>query len=134
MPTFEDHDRPPARDRLACAFLAGIVALAVAGRLLDLSPASLLLIPCPIRSLTDVPCPGCGMTRALLSIARGDLSTAWRFHPFAFLLVAGAGAIVLSPRLVARFRDRTPPKARIALVACLLLAVLGRWIAMLVHS
>lgn len=37
---------------------------------------------CPFRALTGLPCPGCGMTRAWISLLHGDLSAAFRFHPF----------------------------------------------------
>lgn len=42
-------------------------------------------ILCPIRYLTGVPCPFCGMTRAWLSALGGDWAAALRFHPL-FLL------------------------------------------------
>lgn len=51
---------------LFCTALIGIVCL-------DLS--------CPIRSLTGVPCPGCGMSRAWKAALRLDLITAFRYHP-----------------------------------------------------
>jgi hypothetical protein len=40
-------------------------------------------ITCPIRQLTGIACPGCGMTRATLAVLRFDISTAWSYH-FAF--------------------------------------------------
>lgn len=48
---------------------------------------------CLVRLLLDLPCPGCGMTRALQALARGDLAAAVRFHPLAPAL--GAEAAVL---------------------------------------
>ncbi len=50
---------------------------------------------CPLRSLTGVPCPTCGMTRAFVALASGDLATAVQQHAFApvlavsFVLIAG---------------------------------------------
>lgn len=38
-------------------------------------------IPCWIRAWFHIPCPGCGMTRAWLSLLRGDLSAAFLYHP-----------------------------------------------------
>lgn len=35
---------------------------------------------CPILRLTGIPCPGCGMTRALLAALRGDFVGAMRWH------------------------------------------------------
>ena len=44
--------------------------------------AYLLVTPgCPLRLATGVPCPTCGMTRALWAAARFDFSAAFRFHP-----------------------------------------------------
>lgn len=34
--------------------------------------------PCPLRALTGVPCPGCGMTRLADAVAHGHLGTALR--------------------------------------------------------
>jgi hypothetical protein len=48
------------------------------------------LLPCPIKSVTGIPCPGCGMTRAFLNIGHGHISTALRFNPnslLAFLII-----------------------------------------------
>lgn len=48
---------------------------------------------CLIRLLLDLPCPGCGMTRALQALARGDLAAAVRFHPLAPPLAAEAAVL-----------------------------------------
>jgi hypothetical protein len=49
---------------------AAIVALVAAG-----APA------CPVAFFLRVPCPGCGLTRATLRLAQGDLAGALAFHP-----------------------------------------------------
>lgn len=36
---------------------------------------------CSFRRWTGRDCPGCGMTRAFISIAHGDFAAAWRFNP-----------------------------------------------------
>ena len=38
--------------------------------------------------MTDLPCPGCGMTRALSSAARGMIEESWHHHPFGVLFLA----------------------------------------------
>ena len=50
---------------------------------LGLSAAALLLLDagCPIRHITGIPCPGCGMTRACLAALRLDFGEAFRMHP-----------------------------------------------------
>lgn len=41
---------------------------------------------CPIYRLTGVPCPGCGMTRALMRLCVFDFASAWYYHPLVFFL------------------------------------------------
>ena len=57
--------------------LAGCGGIVLAVYVLD--------ILCPVRYVTGVPCPFCGMTRAWLAALRGDVAAALRFHPL-FLL------------------------------------------------
>ncbi len=43
---------------------------------------------CPLRVLTGIPCPGCGLTRSFIAITQGDLIGALNYHlfgPFLFL-------------------------------------------------
>ena len=44
---------------------------------------------CPFRILFGLPCPGCGITRALLALIRFDFASAVRLHPLspAFFLL-----------------------------------------------
>jgi hypothetical protein len=45
-----------------------------------------LWLPCPLRTLTGIPCPLCGMTTAATALASGDLGAALAANPFALLL------------------------------------------------
>jgi hypothetical protein len=45
-----------------------------------------LWLPCPLRMLTGVPCPLCGMTTAATGLASGDLGAALAANPFVLLL------------------------------------------------
>lgn len=45
-----------------------------------LSEHSLLF--CPFHALTDLLCPGCGMTRSLIAFFSFQMSLAWHFNPF----------------------------------------------------
>lgn len=76
-------------------------------------------ITCPIRFLTGISCPGCGMTRAVFSALRFRFVEAFRFHPLWILLlpaVASIGYLSFKKKRNAR---------RAVLIACavLLLAV-----------
>ena len=57
-------------------YLLSALALAAAFLLLNL-----VGIGCPIKFLTGISCPGCGMTRAWISIFKLDLAAAFRYHP-----------------------------------------------------
>lgn len=41
----------------------------------------LFQIPCIYQYLFSIPCPGCGMTRAMLAALRLDFPSAFRYHP-----------------------------------------------------
>ena len=43
--------------------------------------ASSVLVGCPLRRLTGLGCPLCGMSRAFLALLRLDCSAAFGFHP-----------------------------------------------------
>jgi hypothetical protein len=51
---------------------------------------------CWLHRLTGLPCPGCGLTRAILSLAGGDLSGALRLHPFSLAVLPYATLTVTS--------------------------------------
>lgn len=40
---------------------------------------------CLIRGLTGVPCPSCGMSRAIIAVINGDIIKAFKFHPLFWL-------------------------------------------------
>ncbi len=42
---------------------------------------SLLHVGCPIKFLTGISCPGCGMTRAVISVFRLNFKEAFHYHP-----------------------------------------------------
>jgi hypothetical protein len=69
--------------------------------------ANLLPLFCPFEAITHVPCPGCGMTHALFSMAQGSLKDAWLINPFAFFLV-----FLLAMSCLPRgYLKRQPPRA-----------------------
>ncbi len=52
---------------------------------------------CPIKYVLGIACPGCGMTRAWLAVARLDFSTAFAYHPLFLLSVVIVFAILFHP-------------------------------------
>jgi hypothetical protein len=45
---------------------------------------------CLFRRCTGTSCPGCGLTRGLAHLVRGDVAAAWHNHPVAVLIAAEA--------------------------------------------
>ena len=63
----------------------------------------LLGITCPIKFITGVSCPGCGMTRAWLSLLfRLDPAAAFSYHPLFWLVVPAAAIYLLRRRIPKR--------------------------------
>jgi hypothetical protein len=56
-------------------------------------------IACPLRTLTGIPCPFCGMTRGVTAAVRGDLAHAVVLNPGSVLLVLAAVALLLMWRI-----------------------------------
>jgi hypothetical protein len=50
---------------------------------------------CPLRAVTGIPCPSCGITRALAHLERGQWAEAVRCHPLAPLVLPLALALIV---------------------------------------
>ena len=95
----------------------GCVGLAIFGMVLPFSP----IPPCPMLTITGVPCPLCGMTRSARSIMRLDLSAALRYQPFGVLAFLG-GLVILLLWAVPRTRTLSVIRVPVALVVVLFAA------------
>lgn len=65
--------------------LKGLLALCLL-LALAYAAASVLGVGCPIRTVTGVPCPGCGLSRALAAVLRLDFAAAFAQNPMIFVL------------------------------------------------
>ncbi|MBQ2774482.1 MAG: DUF2752 domain-containing protein [Clostridia bacterium] len=75
---------------------------------------------CPIRWLTGVSCPSCGMSRAVGALLKFDFALAFYFHPLVYLLPAAF--------LVYLLRKRIPRKVMIVLCVGILVLMLAVYI------
>ena len=82
---------------LAKMFLILLVLAGIYIRFSGQALETIYFLPCIFKGVTGIPCPGCGMTRACLAILQGEFSTAWRYHPFSFLLIGLSILIVFQP-------------------------------------
>lgn len=63
---------------------SNIIILLITGLLI--LAAYVLGIGCPIKYMTGISCPGCGMTRAVVECIHLDFIRAWYYHPLFFTL------------------------------------------------
>jgi len=56
-------------------------------------------LACPLRTLTGVPCPLCGMTTSVKGVCTGHLRDAVAANPFGVVAVAAALLLIVRPRL-----------------------------------
>lgn len=85
---------------VAALLLAGGAAV----RIFDL-PVERFVLPCVLKKLTGLYCPGCGGTRAVLALLRGDLLCSLYCHPLV-LYAAVLGAWFLASNLAERLLRR----------------------------
>ena len=58
-----------------------------------------LSLPCVVRAVTGIPCPGCGMTRAFLLLSQLRLDDAMEANPLAPCLAAAMAWRLVRPRV-----------------------------------
>jgi len=54
--------------------------------------------PCPLKTVTGIPCPMCGMTRGVTSLVHGDFAHALLMNPASYLAVALAVLLLVQWR------------------------------------
>jgi len=81
---------PLLRDRKFALVVAGTAGVQIA--LVSLSLPGWV---CPFFRVTGIPCPGCGLTRAVILLLKGDVQGSLRFHAFAPILLLTAVSLIL---------------------------------------
>lgn len=81
------------------------VILAAAGAVLTVTG-----VGCIARTMTGIPCPGCGMTRAYLALLRGDAMAAAAYHPLFWTVPVAA--VLMAAQGVAAARACAGPAGR----------------------
>ena len=86
---------------------------------------------CPMALVLGMPCPGCGLTRALCLMTHGEFSEALAWHGLAPFVLAYLGFLWIF-KIVEEVRGTPPrlPVYRIGAVSCFI--VVGFWLLRLV--
>ncbi len=95
--------------------------------------------PCPVKTFLGIPCPGCGLSTAVVYLLQGKWENALRSHAFAPLFLIGfvlAAVVTMAPgetrrqavSAIARLERRT------GMVAFLLLGLVAYWVLRLLWS
>ena len=71
-----------------------------------MTAAGLSIWECPLDSVFDLPCPGCGLSRATSALLKGRWLAAIHIHPMAPIVAAGGVAVIVIRLQRARVRKR----------------------------
>jgi hypothetical protein len=84
--------------RLAWAMILGTAIYGV------LSWLDIPAFPCPWKSLTNLPCPGCGMTRSSFSLLHGRFLESLQYNALTWVLLLFWLIIAIGVAIPARYR------------------------------
>ncbi len=104
--------------------------------ILGLLPLALGPPDCPFAEVFGVPCPGCGMTRAVMLLAGGDVSASLRMHALALPSLA-ASVLLMGATVWVTGTEGSPARmwqtrlGRVSVVAFagVQAAIFGLWVA-----
>jgi hypothetical protein len=93
--------------------------------------------PCVVRLCLGIPCPGCGLSRAIAALLHGDWQGSLIYHAFAPFFILALALIALAAFLPASPRNWLINRIEIierhtGLTAILLLGLVFYWLARLV--
>ena len=144
-PRMDSRSRPDDHSRKGPSWivLLGVLALWLAARIVHPTPAGAVLhgywLPaCPLRGLTGIPCPFCGITTGCSWLVRGHFREAWHSNILSPFLMFGSlvlGAYVLIVRLTAGRAPITPLRAGPRRVLWMVVgaAIAASWIVNLIR-
>lgn len=79
-------------------------------------------IYCPFHKITGLYCPGCGITRMIINITKGNFYQAFRYNPLLFILIPIA--ILLFINYLSKYKlinQKTQEKIYIFLIIILII-------------
>lgn len=127
--------RAPSRPFLLWAAVGGVALVAAAGAAVAAEGLGGGPILCLFRLTTGVPCPGCGLTRGMAWLARGELARAFLLHPLAPLLALEAAVgWGLWGAVLAGWLRRPAERPLLVLLWLNLLALVAVWVARLANG
>ena len=91
---------PGVRTRELRAAAAGMITIAAVYPALPGHPS----VACPLRATTGIPCPFCGMTRAVVAAVHGHVGASLAFNPGGIVVLALALVALVRPQWLARIR------------------------------
>jgi hypothetical protein len=107
--------RPLAAGELDHELLWSVLGIVwAAGAVVWLGTFGVPPIACAFRSITGLPCPTCGTTRALVALVHGAWRESLALHPLVVPAVLGGGVYVAYALTVSLFRR---PRLRVRLSA-----------------
>ena len=93
---------------------------------------------CPLRSTLGMPCPGCGLTRAMVLLVQGHWPASISLHVFAPIVLAIGILLAASSALPQRLQQKmvahvTDFERRTGITALLIISALIYWILRICH-
>lgn len=73
---------------------------------MSMNSLSSWMLPCPVKALTGMECPGCGFQRSLWALLQGDIAGSWHAYPalIPFLVTVAMIPVAVKSRLPYRMQ------------------------------
>jgi Protein of unknown function (DUF2752) len=120
---------PMLRQKWLCLAVLALGIALVGAQMLGFS-----VVRCSFYQLTGLPCLGCGLTRGMSALVRGQVQRAYTWHPFTFVFALGAVLMFLAtilptaPRTtLANWVQRIEERTAICYWLVLALTLFGVW-------